>query len=215
MIYLAKYLNNFRHGLVINPNFKPMSLKKYKHITNTSCVVVWYHLKKNKFYYLIQKRGLKMKRGGGNLAIGGGMIEDDRDMSLQYGAVREIMEESQIKFKNTKKLTMTKKTISQLSKYLFFLSEDDTNVTFYMILVSNKIPRWNGPILADKYPFKNSKWEIDMKDDTWNNKKLKGRIYKGHCLMTSDEIKKKYNKKPKMWNFSKKSLNKLFKILEN
>ena len=79
-----------------------MSLKKYKHITNTSCVVVWYHLKKNKFYYLIQKRGLKMKRGGGNLAIGGGMIEDDRDMSLQYGAVREIMEESQIKFKNTK-----------------------------------------------------------------------------------------------------------------
>ena len=42
-----------------------------------------------------------MKHGGGKLAVGGGMLEDDRDLSLQYGAVREIMEESQIKFKKT------------------------------------------------------------------------------------------------------------------
>ena len=31
---LSKYIKNFIHSIVINPSYKPMLLKNYKHITN-------------------------------------------------------------------------------------------------------------------------------------------------------------------------------------
>lgn len=214
-ILLAKYINEFKHALVVNPQYEEMTQQKNKKINNTTCIIVWYHPVEEKFYYLIQKRGLKMGSGAGLLAVGGGMLED-RDKNLQIGAVREIMEESQVLFKGNLINTMTKKTMEQISKYLFYLSEDSCNVTYYLILVSKKMPKWSGPILKDKYPFKDSKHEIDMIDDNWGWKKLKDRIYKGHCFMTSEEIKQimKIEKSPKMWKYSKSSLFKLFKLLE-
>jgi len=213
MIYFTRMLNNFNYAIAKNPNYENLLLRNYKTITNTSCVIVWHNPIKNDFHYLIQKRSERMKRGKGNLAIGGGMLEK-YDMSLQYGAVREIMEESQVKFKKAH-LNMTHKTIKQLCKNLFYLSHDQSNFTFYLILSSNKMPRWNGPIKINKYPFNNSQREIDLDDTMWNNNKLKNRIYKGHCFMTSNEIKKHYTKEPKIWKYSKQSLSKLFDILEN
>ena len=50
------------------------------------------------------------------LAVGGGMLEKS-DRTLQYGALREVLEESQIQFKKINNLN--EKTILQLEKCFF------------------------------------------------------------------------------------------------
>jgi hypothetical protein len=214
MIFYAKKFKDFKYKIALNPRYEPMLPKNFKKISNTSCVIVWYNPIKDDFHYLIQKRGKNMKSGKSNLAIGGGMLEE-YDKTLQKGSIREIMEESQILFKNKLSDTMTSKTIDLLSKNIFFLSKDPVNYTFFMIIVSEKMPKWSGPISKDDFPFKKSSHEIDIEDNTWNNIKLKNRIYKGHCFLTKEEIQKYYDKEPFIWKYSKKSLNILFKILED
>ena len=214
MIFFAKKFKDFKFKIVVNPRYEPMLQSKYKKISNTSCVIVWYNPIKDDFHYLLQKRGKNMNSGKSKLAVGGGMLED-YDKTLQKGAVREIMEETQIIFKENLNKTMTGKTLDILSKNIFFLSKDPVNYTFFMIIVSEKLPKWTGPINKDKYPFKKSSHEIDIDDKTWNDNKLKKRIYKGHCFLTKEEILKYYDKDPLVWKYSKKSLNILFKLLED
>ena len=213
MVYFTRLLSNFKYALVKNFDYTPLLLTKNKNITNASCIIVWYNPKKDNYHYLIQKRSKYMKNGKGKLAIGGGMLED-YDLTLQYGATREIFEESQVNFKKFN-LTMKEKTIKQISKHLFYLSHDKTNYTFYLIISSNKMPQWNGPINKNIHPFKESVKEIDLEDNLWNNKKLANRIKNGHCFMTKDEIRNHYNKLPQIWFYSRISLEKLFTILEN
>jgi len=214
-VFIAKHINDFKHAFVNNPRYKEMPISKNKKITNTSCIVVWFHPIEEQFYYLIQKRSSIMTSGASKLAVGGGYIEK-RDKYLQYGAIREILEESQMMLKKDYKSTMTSKTIEQASKNLFYLSEDTANVTFYFIIVSKKEPKWRGPIKKNQYPFKKSTHELDTYDDKWANKKLKNRIHDGHCFMTKAEIIDhiKNNKKIKFWKYSKDVLYELFRILE-
>ena len=91
-----------------------------------------------------------MKSGKSKLAVGGGMLEE-YDKTLQKGAIREIMEESQILFKGKLNDTMTSKTVDLLSKNVFFLSKDPVNYTFFMIIVSEKCQ--NGVVQFPKMIF--------------------------------------------------------------
>ncbi len=209
MLYIAQQLKDFKYQIVTNPNFKPMKRNEYKNITNTSCIVVWYNTINGKFYYLIQKRSAVMNSGPNKLAVGGGMLEKS-DKTLQYGAIREMLEESQLQLRD--KNNMSEETIKILSKCLFPISKDNENVTFFFIIASNIMPKWDGPIKENKYPFNKSLREVDVKDTSWNKY-----VKKGHCFMTYNMIKQyvKDNKNPTFWKYSLYSLKKLFKILEN
>ena len=55
MIFFAKKFKDFKYKIVINPRYEPLLPKKYKKISNTSCVIVWYNPIKDDFHYLIQK----------------------------------------------------------------------------------------------------------------------------------------------------------------
>ena len=202
--------NNFT--VLRNYFYRPYYQKDFKKITNTSLIIVWKNNKKKEFKYLIQKRGNKMKHGKNKLAVGGGMLEKS-DRTLQYGALREVLEESQIQFKKINNLN--EKTILQLEKCLFPLETNETNFTFFMIIVSNKKPEIKGPIDNNNIkPFLKSTREINLEDNKWNNPKLKNKIKNGHAFLTKKEILMHFSKKPKIWKYSKKSLLKLFSILE-
>lgn len=196
-----------KYALSHNTKYKPLKRSQYKHITNTSCIVVWLSSVDFKYRYMIQKRSGVMNSGANKLAIAGGMLETT-DTTLQQGAVREMLEESGIVFSNHN--NMTPETVKTVAKHLFLLSEDSTNMTFFFILLNDKMPSWRGPIGKNKGIFKKSSREIDTTDTSW------GDVKKGHCFMTSHMIKQHFNNniEPAFWNYSKKSLLELFKILE-
>jgi hypothetical protein len=207
---LAEHLYKLLY-IGINPNYVPMYMNDYPTITNTSCIIIWYNPTIDKYYYLLQKRGLKMKTGAGKLAIGGGHLESS-DTTLQMGACREIMEESQVLFNSTIQNTMTFATLDRISKNLFYLSQDATNVIFFLILVSKKMPIWKGPINRNIEMFKKSSNEIDQKDYNWGDNKLIGRVKFGHCFLTKKELKQLNNQ---LWHNSNNALLELFVFLDS
>ena len=203
--------NIFKYNLVKNYYHKPLLRKDYKKITNTSLIIVWRNTQSKEIKYLIQKRSKKMKNGKKKLAIGGGMLEDS-DKTLQHGAIREILEESQVQL--MKKDNLSVKAINSLIPYLFPLETDGSNFTFFLIINSKKEPKFLGPIKKTKKPFLDSSREIDLEDDEWKNKSLKGRIKHGHAFLTSKEILHHFTNSPKIWFWSKKSFLHLFPLLE-
>ena len=153
-----------------------------------------------------------MKRGKNKLAVGGGMLEKN-DKTLQAGAIREVLEESQIQFKN--KNNLSKSTIKMLEPYLFPLKKDRNNLTFFLIIVSKNEPMIKGPLKTDKIkPFLKSEREIDVHDVSWDNNKLQGKINNGHAFLNRKEILYHYNNGLEVWKYSKDSLNLIFDILE-
>ena len=153
-----------------------------------------------------------MKRGKNKLAIGGGMLEKS-DKTLQAGAIREVLEESQIQFRKNNNLST--ETIKILEPYLFPLKTDKNNLTFFLIIVSKKQPKINGPLKTDKIkPFLKSEREIDVEDKLWDNKRLEGRIKNGHAFLNKKEIFYHYKKGLEVWKYAKDSLNLIFDILE-
>ncbi len=203
--------NIFKYNLVKNYYHKPLLIKDYKNITNTSLIIAWRNIQNKEIKYLIQKRSKKMKNGKNKLAIGGGMLEES-DKTLQQGAIREILEESQVQF--MKKDNLSIKTINSLVPYLFPLETDGSNFTFFLIINSKKEPNFLGPIKKPQKPFLESEREIDLEDNIWKNKSLKGRIKHGHAFLNSKEILHHFTNSPKIWLWSKKSFLHLFPLLE-
>ena len=202
----------FNFKIVKNPYFIPYYQKDFKKITNTSLIIIWRNSKTGEHKYLIQKRSNKVRSGKNKLAFCGGMLEDS-DINLQYGALRELIEESQIQFK--KKKNLSEKTLKGLQKYVFPLAIKQTNFTFYMIIVSHKQPKFFGPIDHGSIkPFLKSTREVDLDDNKWNDKALKGKIKNGHAFLTKKEILRHYNKKPEIWRYSKMSIRDIFPIFE-
>ena len=197
-------LPTFKHMIVNNPNFIPIKQTSNININNTSCIVIWHNLKKNKLYYLIQKRSNSMPSGADKLAIPGGMLEK-HDKYIQYGAIRELLEETQLSLRTHN--NMSHETIEILSKCLFPLSQEGTNITFFIIIASKKMPEWIGPLSHSIYPFKKSIHEVDMIDHTWNKN-----IKYGHTFMSSSEIIKKQHF---FWKYSIHQLFKLIKVLNS
>ena len=207
---MSKEKLNFK--LIKNPYYYPFYRKYFKKINNTSLVIIWRNSKTRENKYLIQKRSKNMKRGKNKLAVGGGMLEKS-DKTLQAGAIREVLEESQIQFKNNNNLS--KSTIKLLEPYLFPLKNDRNNLTFFLIIVSKNEPKIKGPLKTNKIkPFLKSEREIDVDDILWDNKKLEGRIKNGHAFLTRKEILYHYQKGLEVWKYSKDSLNLIFDILE-
>lgn len=207
---MSKEKLNFK--LIKNPYYYPFYRKYFKKINNTSLVIIWRNSKTRENKYLIQKRSKNMKRGKNKLAVGGGMLEKS-DKTLQAGAIREVLEESQIQFKKNNNLS--KETIKILEPYLFPLKNDKNNLTFFLIIVSKNQPKIHGPLKTNKIkPFLKSEREIDVDDKLWNNNKLEGRINNGHAFLNRKEILYHYNKGLEVWKYSKDSLNLIFDILE-
>ncbi len=201
----------FKYKLIKNPFYFPMFKKNYKKITNTSLVVIWRNKKTGENKYLIQKRSKFMKNGKNKLGFPGGMIEKD-DESLQYSAIRELLEESQVVFKEKNNISV--KTIKDLLPYTFPLMKKQTNVTFYLIISSFNQPKFLGPIDFERKPFLKSTREVDLEDDNWNNKKLKNKIKYGHAFLSKEELFSHYNKEPKVWKYSKITINNLTPIFD-
>ena len=111
---MSKEKLNFK--LIKNPYYYPFYRKYFKKINNTSLVIIWRNSKTRENKYLIQKRSKNMKRGKNKLAVGGGMLEKS-DKTLQAGAIREVLEESQIQFKKNNNLS--KETIKILEPIYF------------------------------------------------------------------------------------------------
>lgn len=202
----------FKYNLVKNLNYYPLYRKHYKKINNTSLIIIWKNPKTKETRYLLQKRSKKMKRGRNKLAIGGGMLEKS-DKTLQAGAIREVLEESQIQFKS--KHNLSKTTIKELEPYLFPLHTDSSNFTFYLIIRSTNEPKVKGPVMNGKIkPFLNSSREIDLEDDYWNDRKLYGKVKNGHAFLNKKEILRHFKYDLKLWKYTKKSLTALFQIFE-
>jgi hypothetical protein len=207
---MSKEKLNFK--LIKNPYYYPFYRKYFKKINNTSLVIIWRNSKTRENKYLIQKRSKNMKRGKNRLAIGGGMLEKS-DKTLQAGAIREVLEESQIQFKKNNNLS--KDTINMLEPYLFPLKNDKNNITFFLIIVSKNQPKIKGPLKTNKIkPFLKSEREIDIDDHLWDNKKLEGKINNGHAFLNRKEILYHYKKGLEIWKYTKDSLNLIFDILE-
>jgi 8-oxo-dGTP pyrophosphatase MutT (NUDIX family) len=203
--------NKFKFKIIKNYFHERLILKNYKKITNTSLIIIWKNKKTRKLKYLIQKRSKLMKNGKNKLAIGGGMIEKS-DESLQFGAIREIIEESQVQFKNKNNLDI--KTIRELEQFLFPLGKFQNNFTFYMIIESIFQPKILGPVTNnDVKPFLNSLREIDLENNNWNDNKIK-KIKNGHAFLSKEDIERHYKTEPKIWRYSKFALEKLFQIFE-
>ena len=201
--------NKFKFRIIKNNFHQKLILKDFKKITNTSLIIIWKNKKTRKLKYLIQKRSKVMRNGKNKLAIGGGMLEKS-DESLQFGAIREIMEESQIQFKNKKNLDIT--TIRELEPFLFPLGKFKNNFTFYMIIESIYQPKILGPVTNNNTkPFLNSVREIDIENNSWNDIK---KIINGHSFLSKTEITKHYIIEPKIWKYSKIALEKIFQIFE-
>ena len=206
-----KYPKYFNYKIVKNQNYEPFLRKDFKKINNTSLIIIWRNRKTKELKYLIQKRSNKMRHGKNKLAVGGGMLEKS-DKTLQFGAIREVIEESQVQFKKKKNLTV--KTIKQLEPYLFPLKRDGNNFTFFLIISSFKEPKFFGPIKHGKIkPFLDSSREVDLEDKTWDDKKLKGKIKYGHAFLSKKEILRHYDKKAKIWKYTKRTFDYLFEIL--
>ena len=203
--------NLLNYELVENNFFTPFKKNQFKKVNNTSLVIIWKNPINKEIKYLIQKRSNKMKRGKNKLAVGGGMLEDN-DETIQYGALREVLEESQLKLMKKKNLSI--KTLRSLQKYLFPLKLDRNNLTFYMIIISKNQPKYFGPIDKKIGVFLNSKREVDTEDNKWNNKRLEGRIKYGHAFLSKREIIYHYNNDISIWKYSKKSLELLFKLFD-
>ncbi len=207
---MSKEKLNFK--LIKNPYYYPFYRKYFKKINNTSLVIIWRNSKTRENKYLIQKRSKNMKRGKNKLSVGGGMLEKS-DKTLQAGAIREVLEESQIQFKN--KNNLSKSTIKILEPYLFPLKNDRNNLTFFLIIVSKNEPTINGPVKTNNIkPFLKSEREIDVEDKIWDNERLKGRIKNGHAFLNRKEILYHYKNGLDIWKYSKDSLNLIFDILE-
>ena len=203
---------DFNFKLIKNPYYYPFYRKYFRKIYNTSLVIIWRNSITRENKYLIQKRSKNMKKGKNKLAIGGGMLEKS-DKTLQAGAIREVLEESQIQFR--KKNNLSKETIKLLEPYLFPLKTDKNNLTFFLIIVSKKQPKINGPLKTEKIkPFLKSEREIDVEDKLWDNKRLEGRIKNGHAFLNKKEILYHYKKGLEVWKYAKESLNLIFDILE-
>jgi 8-oxo-dGTP pyrophosphatase MutT (NUDIX family) len=202
----------FKYRIVKNPYYYPILKNNNKEITNTSLIIIWRNKKTGEHKYLIQKRSKFMKSGKNKLGFCGGMIEKT-DESLQFSAIRELLEESQLQFKNENNLSI--KTIKDLLPYTFPLMKKQTNFTFYMIIVSFKEPIFLGPLNIEKKPFLKSTREVDIDDKSWNDKNLNGRIKNGHAFLTNKELFKHYNKETRIWKYTKISINNLIPIIEN
>jgi predicted ATPase len=183
--------------LVENHFYEPLERKYFKNITNTTIIVVWRNKNKNK--YLVHKRSKNSHDGGGMWAFPGGMLEKT-DKTLQEGALRETIEETQVKI-NSDILNWSK--LKKYSKYLFPLREDSTNMTFFMIIKSTKKPSVKGPLKMNKKPFLKSDMEVELtkKNPT------------GHLFISSTNIYKLI-KKNKFWRYSKEAYKKLYDIIE-
>ena len=206
-----KYPKYFNYKIIKNQNYEPFLRKDFKKINNTSLVIIWRNRKTKELKYLIQKRSNKMKHGKNKLAVGGGMLEKS-DKTLQFGAIRETIEESQVQFKKKKNLNI--KTIRQLEEYLFPLKRDGNNFTFFLIISSYKEPRVLGPIKHGNIkPFLDSSREIDLEDKTWDDKNLKGKIRNGHAFLNKKQILTHYEDSPQIWKYTKRTFDYLFKIL--
>ena len=206
-----KYPKNFNFKIIRNKNYEPFLRKDFKKINNTSLIIIWRNRKTKQLKYLIQKRSNKMKHGKNKLSVGGGMLEKT-DKTLQFGALREALEESQIQF--MKKNNMSLNTIKQLEPYLFPLQRDKNNYTFFIIISSYQEPKVYGPIKHEKIkPFLDSSREVDLEDKSWNDRCLEGKINNGHDFLTKKEILWHYENKPTIWKYSKKTFDYLFEIL--
>jgi predicted ATPase len=183
--------------LVENYFYEPLERKYFKNITNTTIIVVWRN--KNKNRYLVHMRKKNISDGGGMWAFPGGMLEKT-DKTLQEGALRETIEESQVKI-NSDILNWNK--LKKYSKYLFPLREDSTNMTFFMIIKSTKKPKVLGPLKINKKPFLKSDMEVEL---TKKNSS-------GHLFLSSTKIYKLIKKK-KFWKYSTEAYKKLYDILE-
>lgn len=200
--------NNLKFRIIKNRFHNRLLLKDYKKLTNTSLIILWKNKKTRQIKYLIQKRSKYMKNGKNKLAIGGGMIEKS-DESLQFAAIREVIEESQIQFKKNNNLNID--TIRNLEKYLFPIGIFGNNFTFYLIIESNFEPKVKGPITNNKIkPFLNSSREIDLEDKNWNDLNIK--VKNGHAFISKEDIERHYKSEPKIWKYSKKVLEILFEI---
>ena len=199
---------DFIYSVVINTKHQPLKRSEHMNITNATCVLAWYDNTTMRYY--IQKRSQIMAHGGNTLATIGGMLETT-DNTLQYGALREFLEECQLEFKKTD--NMSSATIMQLEECLFPISYGNRNITFLMILISKDPPKWNGPVATHgSRLFHYSLHEVDMEDKTWNN----NNVILGHSFMTANAIKLhiKNNMKPLFWIYSVSSLKKIFCLLE-
>jgi 8-oxo-dGTP pyrophosphatase MutT (NUDIX family) len=201
----------FKYKLVKNPFYFPIFKKDNKKITNTSLVIIWRNKKTGENKYLLQKRSKFMKNGKNKLGFPGGMIEKE-DESLQFGALRELLEESQVLFKDANNISI--KTIRQLLPYTFPLMKKQTNFTFYLIICSFTEPKVMGPIDFERKPFLKSSREVDLEDNKWNDKKLENRIKFGHAFLSKSEIFSHYKKEPQIWKYSKITVNNLLPIFE-
>lgn len=183
--------------LVENHFFKILERKNFKNISNTTIIIVWRN--KNKNRYLVHMRNINSHDGGGLWAFPGGMLEKT-DKTLQEGALRETIEETQIKI-NSDILNWDK--LKKYSKYLFPLRKENNNMTFFMIIKSTKKPIVKGPLKINKIPFLKSDMEVELtkKNPT------------GHLFLSSAKI---YNliKKNKFWKYSTEAYKKLYDIIE-
>jgi hypothetical protein len=191
-------------------NFNRMKLSEYPNIKNTSVYVCLFNPVTKKYKLLIQKRAYNMKNGSGKLSICGGKLEK-YDESLQYGALREMLEETQIVFTKDENENITIENIKNIEPFLIPFSINKNNMSFYLVIVSEIEPIINGPLKKKIKPFNRSDFEVDLSNQ-WGENYKHLNITNGHAFCSFDDVKTMIANDD-FWDIQVININKLISLL--